>query len=406
MSHALLRRPSTWPWWVQVVVVVLLARLVSVLVFMAVATTQAAAGWVEASPAYFPYTGLMWDASWYREIAERGYPVGLPLGDDGAVKQNAWAFFPLFPLLVRGLMALTRGPWDVVAPLLATVLGVAAMLGVHRVVAYAMAQPRAAVLDRMRPGARELVPILTVALLATSASSPVLQVGYTESLALLLVVVVLWAVQRERYVVAALAVVSLGFTRAVALPIVVVVLAHAVARWRSMPVARRVAVLGLGALAGLSGLAWPTIVGWSTGVPDAYSLTQGAWRGRHEVVPFVPWLDVARWLLGGWGILVLLLLAAGLAAACASRPMRRLGPELVGWAVGYVGYLLAVVEPGTSLVRFAILAVPFWAALAQPVATARRRGPVISALLLLGLLAQIAWIGLIWRLVPPSGWPP
>lgn len=390
----------------QVVVVVLLARAFSAAAFAAVATTQAAAGWVEASPAYFPYTGLMWDASWYREIAERGYPAGLPRGADGAVQQNAWAFFPLFPLLVRGAMVLTRGPWDVVAPLVATVLGVAAMLVVHQVVAHAMARPRAAALDHRRPGARAVVPIVTVALLATSASSPVLQVGYTESLALLLIAGVLWAVQRERYAVAAVAVVALGVTRAVALPVVVVVAVHAIVRWRTLSTARRGAVLGLGALAGLSGLAWPTLVGLATGVPDAYTLTQGAWRGRHAVVPFVPWLDVARWLLGGWGPVALLVLAAVLAAVVVSRPMRRLGPELVGWAAGYVGYLVAVVEPGTSVARFAILGVPFWAALAQPVATARRRTLALVALVAIGLLAQIAWIGLIWRLVPPSGWPP
>ncbi len=406
MSGAVLRRPSTWPWWLQVVVVVLLARAFSALVFAAVATTQAAAGWVDASPAYFPYTGLMWDASWYREIAEQGYPAGLPRGADGAVQQNAWAFFPLFPVLVRGVMELTRGPWDVVAPLVATGLGIAAMLVVHQVVEHAMAQPRAAALDRLRPGARAAVPILTVALLATSASAPVLQVGYTESLALLLVACVLWAVQRERYAFAAVAVVALGFTRAVALPIAVVVAVHALVRWRTLPVAQRARLIGLAALAGLSGLAWPAIVGWSTGVPDAYALTQGSWRGRGKVVPFLPWLDVARWLFGSWGLLVLLVLAAVLAAAFASRAMRRLGPELVGWAAGYVGYLVAIVEPGTSLVRFAILAVPFWVVPAQAVATARRRGPALAGLVVLGLLGQIAWIGLIWRLVPPSGWPP
>ncbi len=386
--------------------VVVLARAFSAAAFEAVATTQAAAGWVQASPSYFPYTGLMWDASWYREIAERGYPAGLPYGADGSVQQSAWAFFPLFPLLARGAMVLTRGPWEVVAPLLATVLGVGAMLLVHQVVQHAMDQPRAAALDRLRPGARRLVPIVTVALLATSASSPVLQVAYTESLALLLVAGVLWSLQRERYGLAAVAVVALGFTRAVALPVAVVVAVHALARWRELSGGRRVAVLGLGALAGLSGLAWPAVVGWATGVPEAYTLTQGAWRGRQAVVPFLPWLDVTRWLIGGWAPLALLLLAAVLTAVLLSRPMLRLGPELVAWAAAYVGYLVAVVEPGTSLVRFAILGVPFWAALAQPVATARRRTPAVLALVAIGLLAQLAWIGLIWRLVPPSGWPP
>ena len=406
MTGRLLRRPGTWPWWVQVLVVATLARAGSALVLLAVATTQAENPWTGAAPSYFSYTGLMWDASWYRGIAEQGYPAGLPRGTDGAVLQNSWAFFPLFPLLARVVMLVTGGSWQVVAPLSATVLGVAAMLVVHQVVSHAMAQPRAAVLDRRRPGARAVVPLLTVALLATSASSPVLQVGYTESLALLLVAAVLWSIQRERYGLAALVVVALGLTRAVALPVVVVVLAHAVSRWRDLPTGRRVAVVGVAGLAGVSGLGWPALVGWATGEPEAYTLTQGAWRGRGAVVPLVPWVDVAHWLLGRWGVALLVVLAVVLLAALASPAMRRLGPEQAAWAAGYVGYLAVVLEPGTSLVRFAILAVPFWAALAQPVAVSRRRVPLTVALLVVGVLGQAAWIGLLWRLVPPSGWPP
>ena len=46
----------------------------------------------------------MFDGSWYRNVAENGYPAELPRGEDGLVQQNAWAFFPLFPMLARGLM--------------------------------------------------------------------------------------------------------------------------------------------------------------------------------------------------------------------------------------------------------------------------------------------------------------
>ncbi|WP_372592682.1 hypothetical protein [Actinotalea sp.] len=406
MTPASLRSPRTWPWWAQVLVVAVAARVISAVIFLAVARTQAATPWSDPSPGYLVFTGDMWDAGWYRSIAEEGYPTSLPRGGDGLVLQNAWAFFPLFPVLVRGISLLSGGTWTVIAPLLATVLGLAAMLVVHQVVAHAMTRPAATGLDRSRRGARDLVPLLTVALLATSASAPVLQVAYTESLALLLVSSVILAVQRERYGAAAVLVVALGLTRAVALPMAVVVLAHAVARWPGLAMRRRVGVVGLLALTVLSGFAWPAVVGRLTGVPDAYTLTQGAWRARQEVVLLLPWLDVARWLLGAWGILALGVLVATLVVTLASRPMRRLGPELLGWAIGYVGYLLVVVEPGTSLARFAILAVPFWAALAQPVATSRHRGRAVAALVVVGVLGQIAWIGLLWRLVPPSGWPP
>jgi hypothetical protein len=394
------------PWWAAVVAVWLAARLVSVVLLLVVARSQAANGWTGTAPGYFEYTGLMWDASWYRQIAELGYPDTLPVGADGRVQQNALAFFPLFPMLVRGLMALTGGPWHVVAPLTALVLGTAAALVLHQVVARAVAGPGAATM----PGrVRAALPLTTVALLGTSASAPVLQVGYTESLALLGVVVVIHALQRERYALAALAIGAVGLTRAVALPLALVVLAHGWSRLRSgepFRVPARWAVGALAAWAAASGLAWPWLVGRMTGVPDAYTLTQGAWRARGEVVWFVPWLDIARWLFGGWGVVVLALVAAALVAALASRAMRRLGPELHAWAVGYVGYLVAVLEPGTSLVRFAILAFPFWAALAQPALASRRPRVAVGALVLLGLVGQAAWLSLLWRLVPPSGWPP
>lgn len=394
------------PWWAAVVAVWLAARLVSVVLLLVVARSQAANGWTGAAPGYFEYTGLMWDASWYRQIAELGYPDTLPVGADGRVQQNALAFFPLFPMLVRGLMTLTGGPWHVVAPLTALALGTAAALVLHQVVARAVAGPGAAAM----PGrVRAALPLTTVALLGTSASAPVLQVGYTESLALLGVAVVVHALQRERYALAALAIGAVGLTRAVALPLALVVLAHGWSRLRSgepFRVPARWAVGALAAWAAASGLAWPWLVGRMTGVPDAYTLTQGAWRARGEVVWFVPWLDIARWLFGGWGVVVLALVAAALVAALASRAMRRLGPELHAWAVGYVGYLVAVLEPGTSLVRFAILAFPFWAALAQPALASRRPRVAVGALVVLGLVGQAAWLSLLWRLVPPSGWPP
>lgn len=124
------------------------------------------------------------------------------------------------------------------------------------------------------------------------------------------------------------------------------------------------------------------------------------------MVWFLPWLDVGRWLVGGWAVPVLAVLAGLAVAGLASRQLRALGPELVAWTAGYLLYLVAVVEPGSSLVRFAVLAFPAWAAVAVAVAGARRPRAWATALIGLGLLAQVAWVGGLWRLVPPAGWPP
>lgn len=402
--------PAQWPWWVQVLAVHAASRVVVAVVLLVVARTQAANPWTPAAPSYLEYTGLMWDASWYRSIAEEGYPAQLPVGEDGRVVQNAWAFFPLFPALARVVMTVTGAPWHVVAPSLALVLGALAMLVVHQVVAAALETDAAAPLGA---DVRRGLPLATVAVLTTSAAAPVLQVAYTESLALLLVAAVLWCLLRRRLLLAVPLVVALGLTRAVALPVAVAVASHAWGRWRTAragrepwPVGERAQAALLGGVAVASGFAWPALVGLATGEADAYTRTQGAWRGRGEVVPLVPWVDVARWLFGGWGLVVLALVLVGAVLLVTSRPLRRLGPELQGWTLGYLGYLVGVLEPGTSLVRFLLLAFPVAGVVAQLALSSRHRRAALTAVLVLGVVSQAAWVALLWRLVPPSGWPP
>ncbi|GAA2727017.1 hypothetical protein [Cellulomonas aerilata] len=392
------------------------ARAWSAVVLLVVAREQVEVLWVPQDPSYVQYTGLMWDADWYRGIATEGYPDSLPTGPDGRVLQNPWAFYPLYPLLTRGVMALTGASWALAAPTLALVLGAGAALCVHAVVRRGAPRAVAAV-----PG----LPLATVALVGCFPAGPVLQVAYTESLALLLVAGSLLLLLQRRYGWAAVTVVALGFTRAVALPMAVVVLVHAAVRLRAARHAARHAtrdggrgpdrlgprdgagLLALLAAAVVSGVAWPLICGWATGVPDGYLRTQAAWRGRPEVVPMVPWLDVARWLWGPAGPWLLVPAGALVVAVLLSPPARRLGAELQAWTAAYLAYLVGVVEPGTSLVRFSLLAFPLGAVAAGAV-----RGPAwarrlwLGALLVAGAALQLAWTWGLWRLTPPSGWPP
>ena len=55
-----------------------------------------------------------WDGQWYQQIADVGYPNPLPLDDLGQVDMNAWAFFPLYPMMVGALMRVTGGSFYVV----------------------------------------------------------------------------------------------------------------------------------------------------------------------------------------------------------------------------------------------------------------------------------------------------
>jgi hypothetical protein len=391
--HAL--RPGSWPWWVQALTVYGLARAVSAVLLVVVSRSQVANPWTGAAPSYLAYTGRMWDGSWYREIYETGYPDVLPTGPDGAVLQNPWAFFPLFPALVRGLDVLTGAGWDVLAPTLALLCGAGGVVVVHRLVATA----GVAAVER-RPG----LPLATVLLVSLFPASPVLQVAYTESLALLLVAGSLLLLARRRYGWVALTVVLLGLTRAVALPMAAVVLWHGLLRWRRRdlrgPDAARLG--GLLAVALGSGLLWPWACGFVTGVPQAYFRTQEAWRGGADVVPLVPWVDVARWLFDGAGPWLLVLLLVLVAALVLNPVAARLGPEMHAWSGAYLAYLVATVQPGTSLVRFLLLAFPLGAVTAG---WTRSRAwlAVVSIAFVAG---QAWWLWELWRLVPPSGWPP
>ncbi|MGV8965909.1 MAG: hypothetical protein ACOH2F_06480 [Cellulomonas sp.] len=408
-------RPTRWRWWVQVLAVYGVARVVSAVILLIVAQAQVANVWTPASPSYLEYTGLMWDASWYRQIAEHGYPAQLPIGTDGSVQQNVWAFYPLFPFLVRGVMAVTGAPWQVTGPPLALVAGAAAMLVIHRVVE--VGAPRAV---QARPG----LALATVTLVAFFPTAVVLQIAYTESLALLLIASALLLIIRRRYLLAVPVMLALGLTRAVALPMAVVVVVHGVLRWRA---SRRVAdpldptgsarddlsrreALGLGGLlvaAAVSGVAWQVVCGVVTGVPDGYLQTQASWRARPHVVPVMPWVDVSRWLFGGWGPAVLVLVLAAFVALLLCPPARRLGPELRAWPAAYLAYLVGVVEPGTSLGRFLLLAFPVAAITAGMVRSeAGRRRVWVASIVVVMVLCQVGWVWALWRLTPPSGWPP
>lgn len=393
----------TWPWWVQVLAVYAGARAVSAVLLLVAAAAQGVTPWAPAHPSYAQTTGLFWDAGWYHRIADEGYPSELPRGADGLVQQNAWAFFPLYPMLVRGLMVATTLPWEVVAPTTSLLLGAAAMLLVHRSVVDGAPRAVAA-----RPG----LPLATVTLVSVFPTAVVLQVAYTEALALLLVAATLLLLVRRQYLATAGVLLLLGLTRAVALPMAVVVAVHVLARWRA---ARRgedrltpldwARLGGLGGVAVASGFLWPGICQWVTRVPEAYLRTQEAWRGRREVTPFGGWDYVLDFWFGDHGWLVLGAAVALVVAVLVVPAAWRLRPELHAWPAAYLLYLAAAIEPGSSLARFLVLAYPLGAVTAGVVTrpAGARRAWFVGVVVLM-LVLQAVWVWRFWRLT--SGWPP
>ena len=185
-------------------------------------------------------------------------------------------------------MTVTGLGFPVVASTLALVCGAAAAMVI-------------AVLLRDRVGPR--VAFAAVLVYATFVASPILQVAYTESLAMLLLAAFLLALSRERWLLASALAVGIGVTRPIAVPLGVVALVAVVLRWRHRS-GRRLArgeafsMVAVLAACGLAGLAWPAIAWWRTGVRSAYTDTMATWRGSGEVTPFRPWLDISRYVAG------------------------------------------------------------------------------------------------------------
>lgn len=355
-------------------------------------------------PRYFQFATL-WDGQWYERIATEGYPDRLPVGSDGQVRQNAWAFYPIFPLLARGAMALTGWPFAVAGPVVATVLGYAAALVVAGLLR-----------DRVGTAAA----LAGVTLLGAYPSSPTFQVAYTESLALLLLATALWLLVRERWWAAAAVALLTGLARPIALPLGLVALVVVVLRWRArgerpVPVGEYAAMAAALVGCGLAGLVWPAIAWWRTGVADAYPVTMSAWRAGEEVQAFLPSIERAQFL---WGDLVgLLVLAAGLGAlvlAVLGPWAAGLGVALRTWCLGYALYLFAALDPWTSLYRYLMLMFPLFVVLAGA-GWRTGEGPatprwllvtrvVVLAALMIGW--QVWWGWYLFRFVPPSDYPP
>ncbi|HEX8496675.1 MAG TPA: hypothetical protein VF661_05725 [Actinomycetales bacterium] len=410
-------RVRGWPPWQQVLLAYACSRLLTAAIIAGAARlVQNPAGVGDLHPDYLDLV-VIWDGQWYRQIAERGYPDGLPLNDLGQVDYNSWAFFPLFPMLVRGLMALGL-PFSTAATLVNVTAGAAAAV----VLFHLLAGPRH---DgdarrgggRVVGGARERLAVLGVATWCLLPPAAVLQVAYTEALAALLLATSLLLLVRRRYGWAVPVVLLLGVTRAVAAPLLVVVAWHAVARWRSAETVERGEWLRLGALAvvtGGSALLWPAVVGLSTGVPDAFFRTQAVWGQDPGSGPFVPWFTWSYDRAGVVGVLLLLGAVAALVSVVLGPHGAWLSAELRVWAVVYPLYLLAVVRPITSMWRFLLLDLPLAAVIASVVVRETSLGrPVsphwrwrVAAVALAAVAAMSWWVGVLLTRTPWNDSPP
>lgn len=391
MAHLALRAARRWaqaPVALRIAVIYLVARLITTVLLIVAASlsTPLSRFGAEAGLADFV---VGWDAQWYWLVAESGYPAELPLTQSGEVAENAWAFMPVFAYAAKALGFLL-GSWGAGAFVLSLVAGYLACLALHRLL-------------RVRVGGSAAT--WAVVFFAAGPLAAMFQVGYAETLFLLLLFLALDAMTRRRYVWLYLLIPVMAFTRPGILAFALYIGLHGIVRWvrrRDDPLAgREVAhILALGTLATATGFGWQVIAGIVTGDPGAYLATELAWR-RHWIVggvegfvPFEGWGQASQFWFGHWGLppeagpVTLVILVLGAAAALLYLPqVRALGADLRLWSASYLLYLLAVFFPQSSTFRLLLPLSPLWGAVAVPRSRAWRLSVVA-----LCLVGQWLWI--------------
>lgn len=217
----------------------------------------------------WPGSGLyrlstLWDAYWYQDLAEHGYAGSTPVpGPNGPYQ--AYAFFPLYPMLIRAL-GLTQLPVNYAALAIAWAASTVAAWGIF------------AVADRLY-GRR--VGVLAAVLWGVIPSAVVESSAYSESLFTAFAAWALYAAVRQRWIWAGALCLLAGLTRPTGIALAAALcgaagweLLRGRGGWR--------AVLGM-VLAPLGFLGFVGWVGLRKGRWDGYFRVQDAWESHFDL---------------------------------------------------------------------------------------------------------------------------
>ena len=372
------------PRWVALAAIVVLSRIVSTATLLWFANAQPENPWTAAQPDLFDFSRI-WDSHWYRIIAESGYPTELPLDGEGRVGENAWAFMPIYPFLVRGLMALTGAPFALVSIAVSVVSFAGFLVVTDRLLRRFLGDPAA---------------LSAVAVIAFAPIAPVFQVGYAESLGMLFLVTALVGLVERRWWMVALFVPLASLTRPLGVPLALTLVVVTLASWRKGH--DRVPLILLTVVAGASAVAWPAIAGVVTGRPSAYLDTELAWRrpyiGDGSHVWGTGWWESATWWFPETAPWVIAAIALTVVVIAVLPATRRIGLVPLAWSASYLLYLVVVLFPQSSLFRLLAPLFP----LAGVVA---RSGRATAVSLALGIVGQYFWVQWFWA-VDDSDWTP
>jgi hypothetical protein len=330
----------------------------------------------------WPILATQWDADWYLGIADHGYARELGT----AYSANNLAFFPLYPVLVKAVAAVTPGTRASTGLAIAVIASLFAAWGVF------------AVGDRLY-GRR--VGVLLTALWAALPVGLVQWMGYTESLFTAFAAWALYAVLTGRLLTAAGCAVLAGLTRptgiAVAAAVTVAALLSLRRRWSGRALAA----------AFLAPLGWCGYVGWvglRLGRWDGYFAVQRLWH--NELDGGRETLRRVRDLLGRDStpelflvMVTLTLLVSAVLFALAARDRQPL-PLLV-----FTGVILAIVLGSGGVyfprARFLLPAFPLLLPLALHLSRAsRRQRTLMLAAAVTGGAYCSAYMALVWPGAP------
>jgi hypothetical protein len=313
---------------------------------------------------------LAWDAGWFINVAQHGYPHGYSYDDSGNLTGNALAFFPGYPTAVRLVHEATRldYPWSALA--VSWLAGAAAAIVVCAL---------GARLYDLRVGA-----ILAV-LFCTQPMSVVLSMGYSEGLFVAFAAGTLLAAHRRAWLTAGGLALAAGLTRptgvalaaALAVAVFVEVRRGASGQWRPIVAA----IVGLAAVPAY--LIW---VGLRVGSPSAYFDIQTAgWGSTFDFGRTTGTFVLTAIRRGdGWiQVSVALILIAAVVATAVALGQRVWGPLSV---YGLIALVLVVGQGGYFHSKPRLL-VPVLLILV-PVAVALRRARPRTAIMVL-----LAWAG-------------
>ncbi|MCG7208368.1 hypothetical protein [Streptomyces arenae] len=316
-----------------------------------------------------------WDARWYQHIAVHGYGDLIEITRRGAV-QTDWAFFPLYPGLIRALVTVVPVTPGKAALLVAGTAAVVAAWGVHRVGDLLYGRGVATAL---------------VVLWAVLPQSVELTIAYTESLFCALAAWSLYCVLKGRWLWAGSLAALAGLSRPTGFAVAAAVIAagaHEAVRRRGHVPWR----LWAGCLtAPLGWLGYVLWVGHRTGdLLHGYFEVQQAWNSRFDFGEGA-WKFVKSLLLHGGAFVyaaALVIVASGVLLFCLLCLDRAPLPLVV-----FAGVLVLVVVGGSgsfsSKPRFLLPAFPLLIPLARALVRSRRPRPA-QAVAVVGALTAVS----------------